>query len=55
MTVHIVLTFIHTIPFMDNRTGQFGFFDYEQQLDKIYQINDFLPNRNVLMLGFQTV
>jgi IS5 family transposase len=26
--------------------GQFGFFDLEKQLDKIYQLNDFLPKLN---------
>jgi IS5 family transposase len=34
---------------MSKPKGQFGFFDYEKQLDKIYQINDFLPKLNVLI------
>ena len=29
--------------------GQFGFFDREQQLDKIYQLNNFLPTLNALI------
>ena len=29
--------------------GQFGFFDREQQLEKIYQLNSFLPNLNALI------
>ena len=29
--------------------GQFGFFDREQQLAKIYQLNSFLPNLNALI------
>jgi IS5 family transposase len=31
------------------RIGQFSFFDYESQLDKIYQINDFLPKLDSLV------
>ena len=31
------------------RKGQFGFFDLDKQLDKIYQINDFLPKLNSLI------
>jgi IS5 family transposase len=34
---------------MSKPKGQFGFFDYEKQLDKIYQINDFLPKLNTLI------
>ena len=34
---------------MSKLTGQNGFFDLEQQLDKIYQINDFLPKLNSLI------
>ena len=34
---------------MSKRTRQYGFFDLEQQLDKIYQINDFLPKLNSLI------
>jgi len=34
---------------MSKRKGQYGFFDYEQQLDKIYEINDFLPKLNSLI------
>ena len=30
-------------------TGQFGFFDLEKQLAKIYELNDFLPKLNSLM------
>jgi hypothetical protein len=29
--------------------GQFGFFDREQQLAKIYQLNNFLPKLNALI------
>ena len=29
--------------------GQFGFFDREQQLEKIYQLNNFLPKLNSLI------
>jgi len=29
------------------RKGQFGFFDLERQLGKIYEINDFLPKLNL--------
>ena len=29
--------------------GQFGFFDREQQLEKIYQLNNFLPKLNTLI------
>jgi hypothetical protein len=29
--------------------GQFGFFDLDTQLDKIYQLNDFLPKLNSLV------
>jgi len=29
--------------------GQYSFFDVENQLDKIYQINDFLPKLNTLV------
>jgi IS5 family transposase len=29
--------------------GQYSFFDLEKQLDKIYQLNDFLPNLNALI------
>ena len=31
------------------RTGQYGFFDLEQQLAKIYALNDFLPKLNSLV------
>jgi IS5 family transposase len=34
---------------MSKRKVQYGFFDYEKQLDKIYQINDFLPKLNSLV------
>jgi IS5 family transposase len=34
---------------MSKPTGQFGFFDLETQLDKIYQLNDFLPKLNSLI------
>jgi IS5 family transposase len=34
---------------MSKRKGQYGFFDYETQLDKIYEINDFLPKLNALI------
>ena len=34
---------------MKKTKGQYGFFDYEQQLDKIYQLNDFLPKLNTLI------
>jgi IS5 family transposase len=34
---------------MSNTTGQFGFFDLETQLDKIYQLNDFLPKLHSLI------
>jgi IS5 family transposase len=34
---------------MPKRKGQYGFFDYQDQLDKIYQINDFLPKLNALI------
>jgi IS5 family transposase len=34
---------------MSQRKGQFGFFDLEKQLDKIYHINDFLPKLNSLI------
>jgi hypothetical protein len=35
--------------FMSQSKGQFGFFDLATQLDKIYQINDFLPKLNALI------
>jgi IS5 family transposase len=31
---------------MPRTKGQYGFFDYQKQLDKIYEINDFLPKLN---------
>ena len=31
---------------MSKHKGQFGFFDIEQQLDKIHQLNDLLPKLN---------
>jgi len=34
---------------MSKRTGQYGFFDLENQLDKIHQLNDFLPKLNSLI------
>jgi hypothetical protein len=34
---------------MSKHNGQFGFFDYEKQLDRIYQLNDFLPKLNSLI------
>jgi len=34
---------------MKKHKGQYGFFDYEKQLDKIYQLNDFLPKLNTLI------
>jgi IS5 family transposase len=34
---------------MPKRKGQYGFFDIENQLAKIYQINDFLPKLNTLI------
>jgi IS5 family transposase len=34
---------------MSKNKGQFGFFDLEQQLDKIYQLNGFLPKLNALI------
>ncbi|MDR0327476.1 MAG: hypothetical protein LBI05_04180 [Planctomycetaceae bacterium] len=34
---------------MSKSKGQFGFFDLETQLDKIYQINDFLPKLNAII------
>jgi hypothetical protein len=34
---------------MRNSTGQFGFFDREQQLAKIYEFNGFLPKLNSLI------
>ena len=34
---------------MSNTHRQFGFFDREQQLDKIYQLNNFLPKLNALI------
>jgi len=34
---------------MRNTQGQFGFFDLEQQLEKIYKLNDFLPKLNTLI------
>jgi IS5 family transposase len=34
---------------MSNTQGQYGFFDLETQLDKIYHINDFLPTLNALI------
>ena len=33
---------------MSKVRGQYSFFDVENQLDKIYQINDFLPKLNTL-------
>lgn len=34
---------------MKKTKGQLGFFDIENQLDKIYEINDFLPKLNTLI------
>jgi IS5 family transposase len=34
---------------MPKNKGQYGFFDIDNQLDKIYQINDFLPKLNSLI------
>jgi IS5 family transposase len=34
---------------MSNTPGQFGFFDLESQLDKIYALNNFLPKLNTLI------
>ena len=34
---------------MSKNRGQYSFFDVENQLDKIYQINDFLPKLNTLV------
>jgi len=34
---------------MSTTNGQFGFFDRERQLEKIYQLNDFLPKLNSLI------
>jgi IS5 family transposase len=34
---------------MSTPKGQFGFFDREQQLEKIYQLNNFLPKLNSLI------
>jgi IS5 family transposase len=34
---------------MSNTHGQYGFFDREQQLEKIYQLNNFLPKLNALI------
>jgi len=34
---------------MKKTKGQFGFFDIENQLDKIYEINDFLPKLDTLI------
>jgi len=34
---------------MPQNKGQYGFFDLENQLDKIYQINGFLPKLNALI------
>src|SRR5215469_1326684 len=34
---------------MSKRKGQYGFFDYAQQLDKIYQLDDFLLKLNALV------
>ena len=34
---------------MGHRPGQFGFFDLETQLDKIYQLNDILPTLHSLI------
>jgi transposase len=34
---------------MSKTKGQFSFFDLENHLDKIYQINDFLPKLNALI------
>jgi hypothetical protein len=34
---------------MSKHKGQFGFFDLEKQLDKIHQLNDFLPKLNTII------
>ena len=34
---------------MKKTKGQYGFFDIENQLDKIYEINDFLPKLDTLI------
>ena len=34
---------------MSKTKGQFGFFDIENQLDKIYQLNNLLPKLNALI------
>jgi len=36
---------------MSNRNKQYGFFDREQQLEKIYKLNGFLPKLNSLIDG----
>src|SRR5215469_17786881 len=40
---------VHISIFMSNPKGQFGFFDIDNQLAKIYQLNDFLPKLNTLI------
>jgi len=39
----------YTICRSKTRQGQFGFFDLDKQLAKIYQNNDFLPKLNSLI------
>jgi len=34
---------------MSKNKGQYGFFDLESQLEKIYQLDDFLPKLNSLI------
>jgi IS5 family transposase len=45
----IILPLTSSFPLSQKKKGQYGFFDYETQLDKIYQINDFLPKLNALI------
>src|SRR5215469_18221828 len=51
MAIHYAYPSFFLFPLvpMSKTQGQFGFFDLEKQLDKIYHINDFLPKLNSLI------